>query len=117
GLPQREEVRLQTPLPREPSVGRDQCVRFVDREKGAGRTGVVAERLVKSGLGADDASVRQGRLGENERDVPPRQGGLERRHVVELDDPRLPARPRGSPSISGAKSPSSSTTIVSWRCP
>ena len=50
--------------------------------------GAPAQRLVEAGIRMDDAHVGESRLGQHARDVAVGERRLERRGIVELDDPR-----------------------------
>jgi len=61
-------------------------VRFVDHEQRPVFASQRAERIVKAGLGRDDADVRKRRLGQHAGDVAVRELPLERCDVVPFDD-------------------------------
>ena len=84
----REDVGGKAVLPRVPArTGRDR-VRFVEDEERPGPPRRGPQRVVKARVGQHDADVRQGRLGEDARNVAERELPLEGRDVVELDDAR-----------------------------
>lgn len=78
-------------------------MRLVDSEKRSVALRQVAERTVEARLRMNDADVRQGRLGQDERDVPVCELALEAIDIVELDHARRLRRVHRWPEIPGPR--------------